>query len=135
MTSLRFFLLNISCETFLGKRPHLSWTFFTRNQCSGSTRYFGLSLYDNENDFYSLCTYERRTTYRSLSPIDDPLVSLLDDLTVWAKHGQPEMMTFPTKVVLLRPPPIIGATWIITKGIINHKMKMNTVLDHTFYAK
>ena len=34
----------------------------------GSTRYFGLSLYDNENDFYSPCTYERRTTYRSLSP-------------------------------------------------------------------
>ena len=27
-----------------------------------------LSLYDNEYDFYSQCTYERRTTYRSLSP-------------------------------------------------------------------
>ena len=38
------------------------------NQCSGTTRYFGLSLYENENDFYSPCTYERRTTYRSLSP-------------------------------------------------------------------
>ena len=49
--------------------PHI--TFFKRNQCSGSTRYFGLSLYDNENDFYSLCTYERRTTYRSLTPTFD----------------------------------------------------------------
>ena len=33
-------------------------TFFSWNQCSGTTRYFGLSLYDNENYFYSLFTYE-----------------------------------------------------------------------------
>ena len=39
----------------------------TNRDKTGTTRYFGLSLYDNENDFYSLCTYERRTTYRSLS--------------------------------------------------------------------
>ena len=49
-------------------RFRTSTTYFKRNQCSGTPRYFGLSLYDNENDFYSPCTYERRTTYRSLSP-------------------------------------------------------------------
>ena len=43
--------------------PYSSYYFF-----NGSTRYFGLSLYNNENDFQTLCTYERRTTYRSLSP-------------------------------------------------------------------
>ena len=45
-----------------------SYYVLKRSQSYGSTRYFGWSLYDNENDFYSLCTYERRTTYRSLSP-------------------------------------------------------------------
>ena len=48
--------------------------YFFHKESTGSTRYFGLSLYENENDFYSLCTYERRTTYRSLSPTGNQLL-------------------------------------------------------------
>ena len=52
------------------------------NSCSGTTRYFGLSLYDNDNDFYSPCTYERRTTYRSLSPILNIVTFLVENMNV-----------------------------------------------------
>ena len=40
------------------------------------------SLYDNENDFYSPCTYERHTTYRSLSPTDLKYAGKLLDINL-----------------------------------------------------
>ena len=52
-----------------------SYYFFSKGiNALDSTQYFALSLYDNENDFYSLCTYERRTTYRSLSPSEETIL-------------------------------------------------------------
>ena len=75
------------------------------NQCSGSTRYFGLSLYGNENDFYNLCTYERRTTYRSLTPsLDEVRIS---DRTLKASRIPPFIGKECVKVVQQKPTALI----------------------------